>query len=260
MRSKWMTTLAVTVLAFSSTLSTPSASFAHTPSASQSAIRCTDLGASNLRWVTLSEDGTAGETVEAYPSETQLIYPIFDYECVPRKTTIVTVLSFDNAQVSTRKDTLKASDEPSYFGIYYSYDDEGEYFDDGEWSIEYFSNNELVASGSIMVGEDPTLQVTVVGKVTDASSKKSIKGAHVMVLTPGMTSEEFLDNDMPDEDILASALTTVNGSFVLDEPLIRNTEYSIVVTARGYKPTTYDEVSIDDETPDPLRWTITMEK
>jgi serine protease Do len=249
-----MMSLAAVVLSPAPGLSAP------VSSAPRATVKCEDLGASDLRWVTLDEDDTPGDPVESYPSESKLIYAIFDYECIPRKTTIVTVLSYEGSQVSTRKDTLKPTDDSGYWGVWYRYDKEDEYFEDGEWSIEYFNNTELIASGRIMVGEDPKAQVTVLGTVIDSKTKKPIKDARVMILNPDITSKQFIRNNMPDEDIYTEALTTAKGTFVLEQPLKRNYAYGIVVTARGYKPTTYDDVTIEDDAPDPLSWSIPLQK
>jgi hypothetical protein len=229
-------------------------------SAPEQAVKCTQMTAGPVRWLDVDEEGTPGDEVESYPSEVTRIYATFDYDCVPSKTTLTTILSYDGKQVTTNKDKPKATDKADVWYIYYHYDNEDEYFEDGEWTVEFFANGEPLASGTVMVGEDPATQVSVVGSVIDGRSKKPIKGALVRVLNPGMLAQDFIDNDEPEDDVLTSATSSSTGKFALPEPIKRNTEYSIVVTAKGYKPLLEDGYSVADDEEEPIILAISLSK
>src|SRR5437868_6995240 len=51
---------------------------------------CSKMQASDVAWVTLTEDGDIDEQVDSYPPGTSVITPLFQYPCVPKKVTLVT--------------------------------------------------------------------------------------------------------------------------------------------------------------------------
>jgi hypothetical protein len=69
-----------------------------------------------------------------------------------------------------------------------------------------------------------------------------------------------LKGGQKDADVFTAAKTDSKGQFVLEDPLERDTKYSIVVAAKGYKPIGLDNLTIDDEQPDPLQLNITLTK
>lgn len=226
---------------------------------------CTTMEASDVAWVTLTEDGDIDEQVEVYPSGTTLITPVFEYNCVPKKVTIVTVFTLDEETVFTDKEPLRTSNNEGLYGYPLGTTDESP-MDDGEWGVEFYNSKTLLTSGTIVVGEDggnggqPSADVTVQGTVTDKKTKKPIKNAVILILEPGVTIQDFIDGGQKDADVYTAAKTDSKGLFALEDTLERGTEYSIIVVAKGYKPTGVDGFVIGDDDPDPLDLTITMTK
>lgn len=231
------------------------------PPAGVEAATCTKMTASDVIWVTVNEDGEVDEQVESYPSETSLIFPIFEYNCVPKNTTIVSVFTYEGEQVYNDKEKLKASTRGDFYG-YPLQMNEG-VFDEGEWGIEFYNNKTLLTSGTVIIGEEspgPSSSVTVQGTVTDKRTKKPIKGALILVLQPDITIESFIDGGQQDEDVFTAAKTDAKGQFELQEQLDRDQPYAVAVVAKGYQPIGQDDFTVTEDDPDPLELNLTLTK
>jgi len=226
---------------------------------------CSKMKGSAVAWVTLDEDGDIDEEVEAYPSGVNTITPVFEYSCVPKKATLVTVFTLDGETVFSDKESLKATDKKGQYAYPLGTTDESA-LPEGTWGVGFYNSKTLLSAGEIIVGEGgdgsdtQSTSVTVQGVVTDKKTKKPIKGAVILVLNPGITIQKFIDGGQKKKDVYTAGQTDSKGQFVLQAQMERNVEYSIIITAKGYKPTGGDEVVITDEDPDPLELTVTMSK
>ncbi len=222
---------------------------------------CTKMEASEVAWVTLTEDGDIDEQVETYPTGTTLITPVFEYPCVPKKVTIVTSFSLDGEVVFSDKETLKSSTAGGLYGYPLGTTDDSP-MDEGTWGVEFFNNKTLLTTGEIVIGEggetDDT--VTVEGTIKDKKTKKAIKSATIIVLVPGVTVEEWVDGEQSEDDVFTAGQTNSKGEFTLENSLTRNEVYSLVIVAKGYKAIATDEFVIEDDVEDPVQLNITMTK
>ena len=225
---------------------------------------CSKMSGSEVIWVTLTEDGDIDEEVDSYAPDTTLITPVFEYNCVPKKTTLVTLFKLDGEEVFSDKESLKASNAKGIYAYPLGMEDDSA-LPEGAWEVEFYNNKTLLTSGEVIVGEDtggdtPSEKVTVGGLVSDKKSKKPIKNATIIVLKPGVTVQKFIDGGQKDKDVFTAGQTDSKGQFVLEDQLTRNTEYSIIVVAKGYKATAADGFTVGDDDPDPLVLNITMNK
>ena len=221
---------------------------------------CTKMTATDVAWVTLNDDGDIEEQVESYPSGVTSIVPVFQFDCVPKKTTIVTVFSLDGETVYNDSEQLKASNTRGTYGYPLSTTDESP-MAEGEWGVEFYNNKTLLSSGVVVVGEtEGGDTITVIGTIKDAKTKKPIKGALILFLNPGTTVEDFVDGGQKEEDVYTAGKTDSKGQFELESPLEREVEYSVIVVAKGYKPIAQDGLSVDADEPDPLELNITLSK
>jgi len=233
------------------------------PPEGNAAATCTKMTASEVAWVTLDEDGEIVEQVESYPTETTEIVPFFEYNCVPKNTTLVTVFTYEGEQVYNDKEKLKATNSKGTYG--YPLQVKEGTFDLGEWGVEFYNSKTLLTSGAVQVGDEDCGDecggetVTLQGVVTDKRTKKPIKGATVVLLNPGITVEEFVDTQK-EEDVYAIAQTNSKGQFIVEQPLEREVGYGIIILAKGYKPLAQDDFTIAADDPDPYELTITMTK
>ena len=221
---------------------------------------CTKMTASDVAWVTLNEDGDIEEQVESYPSGATSIVPVFQYSCVPKKTTIVTVFSLDGETVYNDSEQLKSSNTKGTYGYPLSTTDDSP-MTEGEWGVEFYNNKTLLTSGVVVVGEtEGGDTITVIGTIKDAKTKKAIKGALILFLNPGTTVEDFVDGGQKEEDVLTGGKTDSKGQFEVESPLEREVEYSVIVVAKGYKPIAQDGFIIAADDEDPLELNITLSK
>jgi hypothetical protein len=229
--------------------------------AAEKAAACTKMKASDVAWVTLTEDGEIDEQIEAYESGATVITPVFEYDCVPKKTTIVTVFQFNGEEIFSDKEPLKASNSKGLYGYPLSKTDESA-VDEGVWGVAFYNNKTLLTESEIVVGEEggDSGAVTVQGTVKDAKTKKAIKGATILVLQPGVTIKKFIDGGQKDDDVYTAAQTDGKGQFVLPDQFERNTEYSIIAVGKGYKPVGQDKFVIGDDDPNPLEMNVTLKK
>ncbi len=247
-------------------------------------------------WYATDEEGNVyGDyVVDEYPSGTTTIASGFEYGCIPKDTTLTVVYyygGFDTEPVfvdSSKESPDKAS------GTYWWYigTSDGSGLAEGDWQVEWYHNKEFLTYGEITLGggaysdvdetdgivepdqdefdlndifdfsDDQetytTDAVTVQGTVYDGKTKKPIQGAVFIILTPGVTVDEWATADFPAEDIFSAGEADSKGTFVCDVLVERNVTYSVVVGAEGYQMVTVDDFLIPDEEEDPVDLTIKM--
>lgn len=220
---------------------------------------------SDVFWYETDEEGEfTDEQVESYPSGTAVLAASFDYNCVPKGVSIVTVWALDGEVIFSDKTTQKASNKEGSYS-YTLFREDGEALPDGEWEVGFFNNKTELVTGAITVGggggEEPIdgEPVTIQGTVTDAKTKKPIKGALVIVLNEGIAAEDFVE-DPQDEDVYTAATTNARGEFVLENPVDREGTHSWIIAAKGYKPVLEDEVVIGADAEDPVELNIELSK
>jgi hypothetical protein len=233
----------------------------HMPKSLLAPDACSKMEASDVAWVTLTEDGDIDEQVDSYEPGTSLITPLFEYPCVPKKVTLVTSFSFEGEVVYTDKETLKSSNSEGLYAYPLGTTDNSP-MDEGTWGVEFFNNKTLLTSGEIVVGEEGEVSDTieVQGTVKDKKTKKAIKGATIIVLNPGVTVEDWVENDQDEDDVFTAGKTNSKGQFTLEDPLTRNETYSLIIVAKGYKTLATDSFVIDDDVEAPAQLDVTMTK
>jgi hypothetical protein len=135
----------------------------------------------------------------------------------------------------------------------------------GEYTLEVFNGEDLLTSGTVVIGEaddpDPVdgAAVTVQGTVVDSKSKKPINGALVIVLNEGISPAAWLE-DGTDEDVLAFGKTDSKGQFVLNAKVPVGTELPWIIGAKGYKTVSQDDFAIEEDAEDPFIMNIGLAK
>lgn len=234
---------------------------------SASRLGCSKMQASEVAWVTLTDAGDIDQQVSGYPSGVTTITPVFQYNCVPQGTTIVSVFTFNGETVFTDKESLKQSSKKGLYSYPISYKDD-QPIDEGEWGVQFFSGKTLLAEGAVVVGEAPgpgggsttTQAVTVQGTVVDKKTRKPIKGATVLVLKPGVTLTAFINGGQKEKDVFTAGQSDSQGQFSLSVALTRGETYALIIVAKGYKATGHQGLTIANDAPDPLTLTVTMTK
>lgn len=220
---------------------------------------CQELEVSDVAWVTLDEDFNIDEQVDSYPSGTELITPVFEYDCVPSRVSITTVYSLDGDVVFSDKETLRATNSSGLYAYPLGTTD-GEPLPDGLWSVQYFDGEDLLTSGEVTVGDANSESIGVEGTVKDKKTRRNIRGATILVLEPGITAQDWVDNGQDGDEVLTAGQSDSQGAFTLTHTLTRNETYSLIVVARGYKPIATDTFVIGDNVAAPAQLNILMVK
>jgi hypothetical protein len=230
---------------------------------------CSAIEASEVYWVTVTEDGEVDETVESYPDETTKVTAAFDYNCIPRRTTLMTIWSIDGEQVLTSEDKPKATNTANTWTHSVFMKDESP-LPNGEYTVEFYVGEDLLTSGTVQVGgdgpdpdpdpdPDPAADVTVQGTVVDSKSKKAINGAVVIFLNEGVDAEQWLE-DGTDEDVLAFGKTDSSGEFELDNRVPVGTAFPLLIGAKGYRTILEPEFVIEEGSEDPFVLDVKLQR
>ena len=220
----------------------------------------------DVYWVTLDQNNKIQDTVTAYPDGATQIAPVFEYDCNPSAFQLVTIFSLNGKQVFTDKASLPATDQHDLYG-YPLVTKDNTAFDNGTWGVEFYDAKQLVASGQVEVGSGgssggntTSTTVTVQGTITAKSGGKAINGAIFVVLNEGVTVAQFIKDNFADADVFTGAKSDSTGQFTLPDALKRNTNYSFVIAATGFKDVEVDGFNIDDTQPDPLVLNVQLSK
>jgi hypothetical protein len=200
--------------------------------------------------------------VSSYASGTNRITPVFQYNCAPDNTVIVSVFSLNGLTIFSDHEAIPANTFASLYGYALETND-GSPIADGQWSVQYFNNKTPLTTGSVTVGAgsatDPSQgnDVTVQGVVVDKNSQAPLEGAVILVLNPGVQLNDFLQNGQNQSDVYTAGKSDSQGNFSLQKKLTRHQPYAMIVTAQGYKPLGSQGFQVDDQ-PDPYSITISM--
>ncbi len=231
---------------------------------------CTKLQVTkDVYWVTLDEAGAVDQTVDFYPTGTPTITAAFDYKCMPNRTKLSVVWSYQ-APDSNSPDswtfsyTPKADPNP---GTDWDslFNKDGSAQDDGNYTAEFYLGQSLITTGTVAIGNGGDngnggnggnngtvsgtfsltatailsagipLEVEVRGTIVDSASKKPINGAQVVVLNEGVDPQQWL-KDGSDSDVYTSATTDSRGEFVLDQRITTDVVMPWIISAKGYQP------------------------
>jgi hypothetical protein len=134
----------------------------------------------------------------------------------------------------------------------------------GEYMLELYLDGELLQDGSFTIQEgsapDPE-EITVIGVIADRNnSRETISGALVVFLVPGVTVDEWIGEDFPDDMVHATGTSNRRGEFQLDGTVIPGEYYGIVVVHDDYEPVLVDDFQIPPDATDPYELEVTMDR
>jgi S1-C subfamily serine protease len=101
--------------------------------------------------------------------------------------------------------------------------------------------------------------VTITGRIVSADTGDPIEGAYVLVFQPGVTVQEAIDENDPD-NTYAYGQTNSRGRYILNNPVARNQGYGVLVYAPDYQPILGDDIVLatdgDPSTKDVGTWEL----
>ncbi len=135
----------------------------------------------------------------------------------------------------------------------------------GEYTLELYVAGELAQSGSFLIeagnGQAGVAPVNVTGVVHDAdNARKTISGAWIVLLVPGVTIQDWVDAGFDDTMVYASGTSARGGKFQLDAKVTPGEAYSIAVVHDDYRAVQVDGYEIPEDASDPYELDVAMER
>ncbi len=136
---------------------------------------------------------------------------------------------------------------------------------DGDYNLQIFLRGKLVQEGGFRVGADqgrgirqkPAAQedagVLITGTILDYNTNRPIQGAIIVFLYPGLTVDDFDDDDSEgkEETVLSYGVANAQGQYTINTPLPRGDVYTAIVGAKGYERIAEDDaLEITEDDPD----------
>jgi serine protease Do len=197
---------------------------------------------------------------EPFAEGTQKVYAFFNYENMEDGLTWSAVWYIDGEEALRREDNWQGGEKGSYWiSIYHKV-----VLPNGHYKLELYVGEELLAEGEFDIGKGggplPLEEgVQVIGTIVDADTRRPIKGAVFIVLKPGVSARDFL-NEPNEDDIYGSGVADSKGQFTLDALLERGETYSMVASAKGYQPAYQEDYTVDEDQESPLEVSVKLQK
>lgn len=122
-----------------------------------------------------------------------------------------------------------------------------------EQAREAFANNDYPGNGRTGPTQTPTptnpggsgttdagSPIVFAGRVVDADTQAPIPDALVIALVPGVTTQQFLDEQL-DSQVASYAYADADGYFACDPALNAQTTYAVIIWMDGYEPLLIDD-------------------
>jgi len=212
--------------------------------------------------ITFSSEVEADEPVNPGTVFSDLleIYAFFDYSGMSNGTEWSTRWLVDGQEVLSTPAVWDSGESGGYYVSLYH--DEG--LPTAEYTLELYIGDDLAQSGSFSVedsGRSEVQPINLVGKITDEdNSRRTISGALVIFLQPGVSIDEWVDADFPDDMVYGSGTSNRRGQFQLDTKVVPGESYSIAVLHDDYRAITVDDFLIEPDSTDPYELEITMQR
>jgi S1-C subfamily serine protease len=188
-----------------------------------------------------------------FPSGAKQVLGAWLYKGISRGTPWGYQFTF-NGQVAIDKRNTESWDEASEGGTFVRFSSDGG-LPDGSFEMALFVNDREVQRGNFTVGagaqqgplkpqkpQPPSTQgVVISGSFADADTGQPIPGALFVVLKPGVSPEQFVQNPTNDQ-VAAAGQADESGAFRTAPPLPRGQTYSVLIGANGYQPRTFDNI------------------
>ncbi len=135
----------------------------------------------------------------------------------------------------------------------------------GEFTLELYIGDRRAQRGAFTVAEGSAgsrvQMVNVTGVVREIdNSRRTISGALIVFLTPGVTVDQWVNADFDESMIYARATSGRNGAYQLDAKVTPGEAYAIVVVHDNYEAIVADAYMIPADAGDPYELDMTMQR
>jgi hypothetical protein len=212
--------------------------------------------------ITFAQDIQGGQPVNAGTvfSDLYEIYAFFDYSGMTNGAEWRTRWLVDGQEVLSSPAVWDAGESGGYYvSLSHDYG-----LPAADYMLELYIEDDLAQSGGFEVTEtdQPAAQpINLIGVVSDEdNSRQLISGALIIFLQPGVTIDNWIDADFPDDMIYGSGTSNRRGRYQLDAKVMPGESYSVVVLHDDYRSITVDDFLIEPDSTDPYELEITMRR
>ncbi len=215
-------------------------------------------------------DGNPLKPSTTFKSGISAVYAFFDWQGMQDGWTWSRAWYLDGEYVTGGESAWESGESGKNFWIYI-YTKQGS-LPEGRYRLDLRVEGELVQSGFFeIVGKTPSPRPTITpvppkagvviyGRITDADTGRGIQGALFIVLQPGVSVQDFIVSGGDESLVYTWTETDRKGDYQLPNPLVRGESYSIIITADGYRPLTWEDGEVPEDMESPYEWNITLER
>jgi hypothetical protein len=135
----------------------------------------------------------------------------------------------------------------------------------GRYRLEMVAEGRPVVSGEFDITASDTLAadrtVNVTGRVVSADNRdRTISGATVYFLNPGISAKDWLRRGMSAADVHASGVSGVGGAYQLNQRIPAGKQYGLVVLHGDYRTLLEENYSVAGDAVDPYLLDLPMQR
>ncbi len=226
--------------------------------------------ARDFRWLEATHTSNGcdmGNEVSSYPSSTTCIGANFTYSGMTQGEAAREVWYQDGKQVGDFPYNWEWGSDGT-FTAYLS--NGGDAMPEADYYVEIHagdSNRMIGTSSTVSVGggggtvapKSNNDTVRVYGVVTDAETGNPINETYVFILSPGVTYDQWANENYADKYIVASLKTDGSGSYSITD-IPRETQFTIVFSASGYIDKYGDNLVISSGDPSEFELNVALNK
>lgn len=219
---------------------------------------------SAITWMTVNSDCQLQDQVTSYPSGTSAIAAAWNFSGMTDGESWGVQYTLNGTEIFSKQYSWSSGSQGQYSHCLTS--DQG--FPDGDYHLSLYagSGNTLLSQADVVVGggsnppPPPSNKgvVTISGQVVAADSMNPLPGAEAYVLNPGVSFEQWKNDQGAMSDVFTSTTADNQGYFTLPDKLALNIKYTVVFFAQGYKLKVYVDQTFDSTTPVNLQLVIKM--
>ncbi len=179
----------------------------------------------------ITKDGRPIDPADVLPAKTKSIFATFEFEGMKNGSTFTQVWALDGKKIVENQEKWDDG-EQGRKAIKLS---KAKGLPDGEYHLVMAVGGTVVGEGKVHVGrraEDTDTQI--LGAVVDEQTGRGIPGVKLLVLKPGVSVAEFVQNQKRSM-VAAMGETGRDGTFTLADQLPKGAAYGLLVVADGWK-------------------------
>jgi serine protease Do len=224
----------------------------------------------SVTWYLTDEQGNLTDPVSTYSYGVNILVAAFDFSGFVNGEAWGDKWFMDGSKIYEGTYKWDQGEKGNYFTYINTTDNKP--FPDGTYKVEIYAGNgnAPLTQAAVNVGSggtgtpsqptNPTNGVTIYGSIYDSDSNKPIVNAYVFVLKPGVTYDQWSNNNYAQSNVYSSTQSDAKGNYRMPDSLRRGTGYTVVASIQGYYDQYGDNLTWTDQDPSEYQMDIGMSK